>query len=551
MSRAPFITMLAMLVAGCGATFRPFANQPVLWADDDMRPFEGPPPVQYNPWAWDTIDNTLFRQASEALAYRRGREAVNVNALDEVPDSSWYTNRLSRRGMTLDELRAGSCRDTGVPPSPFEVVVGKFDGTSPGAVVQASDGERYVMKVDFAGQPERATAADSIATRLLYAMGYEVPCNIVMQVDPSMFTIRDGARRRRSSEEPYTQADLDELLATAGPAPGGLRRVSFSRYIDGELLGGFRFSGVRGDDPNDVIPHEERRELRGFYVASAWMNHVDARAENNMDVWVSTAEGRGYIRHFILDAGDSFGIVWDADVDDGLARRFGNAHYLDLEQVLGDVATLGLADRAYRRAVRGPAFEVFGYYDAERFDADDWRNGYPNPAFERRTEADMAWMARILSRLGEPQVRAIVETGRFSRELWQEELVRILLGRRERILERYLLRLSPLSFPDVRGERLCLSDLAVDSGMRELALREYRAIEYRGLPPIRVGELGVDTDGSHPCVTLPPHDGYRVIDIGAGTRGRERSAPARIHLMSEAGTNTLVGLERPSSDEAP
>src|SRR3954468_6223784 len=33
--------------------------------------------------------------------------AVNVNTLDEVPDSSWFTNRIGRRPMPVSEILRG------------------------------------------------------------------------------------------------------------------------------------------------------------------------------------------------------------------------------------------------------------------------------------------------------------------------------------------------------------------------------------------------------------------------------------------------------------
>src|SRR5687767_138328 len=38
------------------------------------------------------------------------KQASNVNAMDEVPDSSWYTNRHSLRPMTMQELARGPGR---------------------------------------------------------------------------------------------------------------------------------------------------------------------------------------------------------------------------------------------------------------------------------------------------------------------------------------------------------------------------------------------------------------------------------------------------------
>lgn len=560
MRRAVLAVATALVLAsGCGGAFRPFSMRPVVWHDDDATPFEGPIPEQFNSSIWDVFDNTVFRQVSDTLTYPRAREAIDVNALDEVPDSSWFTNRISRHDMTAGDLMRGSCSQVDPPPPPYVVVLGKFDGTSPGAVIEASDGHRYLLKIDIYGQPERATAADSIGTRILHAAGYHVPCNFVLAVRAEDLSIAPDARRRRGSDEPFDPADLAFLLDHAGPGPTeDTRRVSLSRYMDGRPLGGFRFQGVRGDDPNDVVPHEHRRELRGFYVMSAWLNHVDARAENNLDMWIETSEGHGYVRHAVLDAGDSFGLVWGMDVDHGVSRRLGNAHYLDIEQIIGDIATLGFAERAYRDPVRGPAFEVFGYYDVERFDPDDWRNGYPNAAFERRTEADNAWMARIIARMGEPEIRALVETGHFSRDLWRDELVRILMGRRERLLERYLVRVSPLSFPEVSEGRLCLRDLAVESGLRDASEREYSARAFEGIPPsATLATLAVDASTAGVCVELPRTTStelprYHVVDVFAGTPEREHSHPARVHLWEvEPGVHHLAGLERPDSDATP
>jgi hypothetical protein len=71
-------------------------------------------------------------------------------------------------------------------------------------------------------------------------------------------------------------------------------------------VGRVRFVDTRPDDPNDVVPHQDRRELRGYGVFAAWLNHVDAKAINSLDVLV-TENGRSVVRHYLIDFGSALG----------------------------------------------------------------------------------------------------------------------------------------------------------------------------------------------------------------------------------------------------
>ena len=58
----------------------------------------------------------------------------------------------------------------------------------------------------------------------------------------------------------------------------------------------------RRDDPNDIFAHEDRRELRGLRVFCAWLNHDDSRGINSLDM-LETADGRGWVKHYMFDFG--------------------------------------------------------------------------------------------------------------------------------------------------------------------------------------------------------------------------------------------------------
>jgi len=92
-----------LLAAACAPPPRPFVLRDPFVLDTDLHPVsvpcradpEGPtcaPAVYDSPFVWDHIDNLVFARLSRLLAVRVSGEAANVNSLDEVPDSAWFTN---------------------------------------------------------------------------------------------------------------------------------------------------------------------------------------------------------------------------------------------------------------------------------------------------------------------------------------------------------------------------------------------------------------------------------------------------------------------------
>ena len=59
-------------------------------------------------------------------------------------------------------------------------------------------------------------------------------------------------------------------------------------------------------DPEDLVPHELRREVRGMWAVDTWLNNTDCSARNTFDSWV-TEGGRSFVRHSLIDFNGAMG----------------------------------------------------------------------------------------------------------------------------------------------------------------------------------------------------------------------------------------------------
>ncbi len=472
---------VAAVLASCAHDPRQFALRAPVLRDQDLDSVKveckdehdrgsvgaavcAPEPYESS-FSWDAVDNTVFRPVSKFFQVDSYGEAENVNAFDEVPDSSWFTNRIGARPMSPEQAALGYCAEGPMLASDpadgaWLIDHGKDNGANPGFRVNVA-GEGYMLKTDDQ-QRERATAATSIASRLYYAAGWWAACDSVVYFKKSALKLKPGLFIKRNVGHPlkFDSALLEAILAKAGRR-GALYRAAASRWLPGVPLGPFTYEGRRSDDPSDVIVHENRRDLRGARLIAAWLDHFDSREQNSMSTWMSDNPGdpasAGYVRHWYIDLGDCFGSEWDVD---GFSRRLGQAYLLDFNYVLEDFATLGSIERPWERAKRTPGAENFGYFSARDFDPESWRSEYPNPAFGRMTERDGAWAARIISRFTPEHVRAAVRVGDFSNPAHTAFLTNVLLERQRILLRRYFGKLSPMADVRIDGRHVCAADLA-------------------------------------------------------------------------------------------
>ncbi len=275
-----------------------------------------------SPLIWDGADNLVFRPLSEALGVVSSGEAMDVNSLDEVPDSSWFTNRLGRRPMTPEEIGLGACSPDmlldgqAAADGSWVIDKGKLDGSTDGFRVRVPGKGKYLFKADDADSPEHSSAAQSVGARVYYAAGYYTTCEQVVYFRPSALKLTPGLRWKHNfgDEVDFDQSALDGVLAHS-PKLDGLVRMQASAWLPGYPLGGFRYEGTRADDPNDVIPHEDRRELRGKRLLDAWLDRFDERRGNTLDMWIADGRGKpdgspGHVIHNSLDTSECLGSHW-------------------------------------------------------------------------------------------------------------------------------------------------------------------------------------------------------------------------------------------------
>jgi hypothetical protein len=289
--------------AGRAATPHFYPDDP-LWSDDDRALDASNVVTIEDSNAYDFLINS-FGSPGE----RRDVRALNVNTVDEVPDSSWFTNRIGRREMTVAEVVKGPDGAERVSLEGWVVSGGKSAGVQPGFRMTDRAGQIYQIEVDPPSNPELASGAEIIGTAFYHAMGYHTVEVYLADIDRAALviseqaTIRDplnGKRRRMKT------SDLDLVFDRAARLPDGRYRVLVSRFASGKPMGNFRYYGTRPDDPNDIVAHEHRRELRGARVFAAWLNHDDSRGINSLDM-LETSGGRAWIKHYMFDFGSILG----------------------------------------------------------------------------------------------------------------------------------------------------------------------------------------------------------------------------------------------------
>lgn len=547
-------TMIKMAVALVGAisaaaagTMLASAASPKFYADDpiwvapDTQDASGIEPLEVDLFV-DLASNLVA--GTKVPTPSRAR---NVNTVDEVPDSSWFTNRVGYRPMSVEDIAKGPNTTSGPASGAWTITSSKSDGVTPGFTVKDSIGQRWFLKFDPPGFRGMATGTEVAVTKLMWALGYHVPENYIAYVRREQLVIGDGARFTPPGRKPRAmrRGDIDNLLQRANREQDGSYRVVASKALPGKPIGRVRFVDTRPDDPNDVVPHQDRRELRAYGVFAAWLNHVDAKAINSLDV-LMTENGRSYIRHYLIDFGSALGSGGVGPAD----YWAGSEYLVQPRDVAKQMVSFGLS---------APKWRTMPFYEARAigrlprhntdFNPDLWKPRVPNQAFLHARADDKFWAAQRLIALTTDMIRAAVRAGEFGDPAAEDFLVHALAERRDAIGRAYLTAVNPIVEPtlDMEGT-LRFRNAAVDGDFARVP-RGYRAV-WSGFDNTTgtarpFGETSAATAHQAPAI-LPRAEGAFVkVDLSAdGSSYAAWTTPVTAYFRLGQGSWKLVGFER-------
>jgi hypothetical protein len=537
---------LALILALAAATLTIGAQTQRFYPDD---PIWREPMTQdvtnakrYEPdLAYQTLENLFWRPGDKVL----GQRAKNINTVDEVPDGPYFVNRAGRMPLTAAIVARAANTDAGPAPGKWSIISAKSDGVTPGFTIRDSAKTIWFVKFDPPGWRAMATGSEIVAAKLFWAAGYHTAEYHIGRLEPANLEIGKDTRITPPGEmaRPMTTSDVSWLLSRADKDPDGSYRVILSKAAPGPPLGRIRFHGTRADDPNDVIPHEHRRELRGYFVFAAWLNHVDAKGINSLSALI-TENGRRFIRHYLLDFGSALGSA-------AVGPREGWEGYEALVEQPGDIGR-----RVLSFGFKIPVWRTQDYFespaigrlprDHSGWNPETWWPHITNAAFRHMRPDDTFWAAQKLAAINSEMIRAAVAEGQFGHAESEEFLAKAIEDRRIRILQTFLAKVNPIVDPalDEKGQ-LTFRNAAADAAVADRA-PGYRALWYTFDNLTDKATLIATTEETQSPMLMPamPRADFIKVDLSAIGGPEAWTRPVSAYFRRNQSGWNLVGFER-------
>jgi hypothetical protein len=493
---------------------------------------------------WDLAMNLFGNPGDPAVGVKAG----NINTVDEVPDSNWFTNRIGARPVSIEEAARGPLVNGGPAAGRWSITRAKEAGVSPGFTMRDAKGGVWFVSFDANGFPDAATGAILVANKIFWTLGYWQVENHLIRVRPEDLDIGEGAVVTPPSGKPRPMkpSDVDDVLRRAHQSPDSAYRAVAARAVPGRILGGFRYHATRPDDPNDTVPHEHRRELRALKVFGAWTNLVDMKAGNTLDTLI-TENGKNVVRHYLQDVGSSFGTgaLGPHGPDEGWEQLF------EGDLVWKRLVSFGFYLQPWQTASYVDNKSI-GRFEGSSFDPKRWTPRVMPAALRHARGDDTFWAARRVAAFSDEMIRAIAETGRYHDESAARLLGDVLIQRRDRIAQTYLADVNPVVNPRLGPDgELTFENAAVTAGVAAEPDQGYivhwLAFDNTTDTSSVLGSPTATRNGqSRAPVALPSSPGSFVkVQVAAASHEHPSWAvPVEAFFRRSASGWTLIGLER-------
>lgn len=474
------LSLGALALAACGYRPARFRDHVAITRVHDDAPVKVPSPSPHIETVFLT-ETYLRRPVVAALDPTRFPRALDVNAMDEVPASSWYwpiplTTTQFFRAYAVD----------GPPQAPSTVA---------GKILTDARGKKYRLSPDPKDAPATTTAAAVIASRLLRAAGYRTP---------------------------------EVWLASQSG-----KRMAATRWPLGIELGPTEMSSTRGDDPNDRVDHRDRRSLRALAVFAAWLDIRSLAPDRVVDAYIGPP-GEGHVQHFIVGLGDalgagSLGPPPPLDAPGGKVRGNG----------FKNLITLGLA----RPVPSRPIVKSLLVLSPEG--AQDFSLSRPWEPVDRLLADDGYWAAKKILRIPHSIIREAIRLADLPEEGVATHIERVLEVRRQMLAKAWLARVTPCELVTLEGTNLVLRDEAVAWDFESASSSRYvvRFLSNEGEeiadPRYRKG------NGDELRIKIPPEaldHSYVVVSVKAVRNGKPAPRTCETHLILKSRVPHVVGM---------
>src|SRR4051794_5579657 len=148
---AAAVVLLTTSSRGAGVRFCP--DDP-LTREPETQDASGVQPWDINLF-WDLALNLFGKPGDPALDVK----ARDVNTVDEVPDSNWFTNRIGARPVSVEEAVRGPLVNGPPAAGRWSITRAKEAGVAPGFTMSDAKGQLWFVSFDASGFPDAATGA--------------------------------------------------------------------------------------------------------------------------------------------------------------------------------------------------------------------------------------------------------------------------------------------------------------------------------------------------------------------------------------------------------